>query len=292
MSFNQKYYEIYNLVKKDIEKVERELTEEINLSPFTDNILKNFLTRKAKRIRPLLSFLYLRALNKNIDENQYSFQTVIEIIHNASLIHDDVIDESETRRGEKTLNTTFGNKIAILAGDYLLSTALKKLNALNTPQIISLCAGTLENMCQGEVYQYFNKFRIVTIDEYIKKTEQKTARLFQTALIGAMKLAGESDLNEVNEFARNFGLAFQIRDDLINISEKSDLKPSQNDISNGIYNAPVIFAGNTSNLNEGIEKTKYLLNNYIVEADKHLKSLDNNQYTRAIRELLEILNDV
>ena len=125
MSFNQKYHEIYNLVKKDIEKVERELTEEINLSPFTDNILKNFLTRKAKRIRPLLSFLYLRALNKNIDEKQYSFQTVIEIIHNASLIHDDVIDESETRRGEKTLNTTFGNKIAILAGDYLLSTALK-----------------------------------------------------------------------------------------------------------------------------------------------------------------------
>ena len=292
MSFDEKYSKIYNLVKDEINTLENRLTDEIKLSPFTDCALKKFLTRKTKRIRPLLSFLYLKARNKKIDNAQYEFQTVIEIIHNASLIHDDVIDESLTRRGDATLNTNFGNKIAILTGDYLLSLALKKLNSLNSPQIITMCAQTLENMCQGEINQHFNKFHITTINEYLEKSEQKTARLFQTALCGSMLLSGENDTNDVNEFARNFGIAFQIRDDLLNLTDKSNLKPSQNDIENGIYNAPVIFAGSTSNLDEGIEKTKSLLNNYMVEADKHLNSIEDNQYTQAIRELLEILNDV
>lgn len=292
MAFSEKYKKIYNLVAADIKRLEEELISEIYLSPFIDNVLKDFLTRKTKRIRPLLSFLYLKASKKEIDEKQYSFQTVIEIIHNASLIHDDVIDECDTRRGEKSLNTKFNNKTAILAGDYLLSNALNKLNKLNKPQIITMCADTLGNMCQGEVNQYFNKFKYTTIDEYILKTEQKTAKLFQTALNGSMLLANENNLDIVNEFARCFGIAFQIRDDILNILQNSDLKPSQNDIENGIYNAPVIFAQNTSELNSGIEKSKSLLNNYIVKAKKLLTNLEENQYKTAIIELLDILNDI
>ena len=177
-----------------------------------------------------------------------------------------------------------------MTGDYLLSNALKKLNALNHPEIITMCAETLGNMCQGEVNQYFNKFKFTTIEEYIKKTEQKTAKLFQTALNGAMLIADSTELKQTDEFARNFGIAFQIRDDLLNILENSNLKPSHNDIENGIYNAPAIFSGDLSNIDKGIEKTKSLLNNYMVEADKHLNSIEDNQYTQAIRELLEILN--
>lgn len=292
MSFNEQYSKIYSLVEYDIKKVENELIEEINLSPFIDDILKNFLTRKTKRIRPLLSFLYLKASDKEINEKQYSFQTVIETIHNASLIHDDVIDESSTRRGEKTLNLCFNNKTAILTGDYLLSNALKKLNALSHPEIITMCAETLGNMCQGEVNQYFNKFKFTTIEEYIKKTEQKTAKLFQTALNGAMLIADSTELKQTDEFARNFGIAFQIRDDLLNILENSNLKPSHNDIENGIYNAPAIFSGDLSNIDKGIEKTKSLLNNYVIKAKSALTDLDDNKYKTAIGELLDILNDV
>ena len=292
MTFSEKYNNIYNLVATDIKKLEDEMISEIYLSPFIDNVLKDFLTRKTKRIRPLLSFLYLKASNKEIDEKQYSFQTVIEIIHNASLIHDDVIDECDTRRGEKSLNTQFNNKTAILAGDYLLSNALNKLNKLNKPRIITMCADTLGNMCQGEVNQYFNKFKYTTIDEYILKTEQKTAKLFQTALSGSMLLANENNLDIVTEFARSFGIAFQIRDDILNILQNSDLKPSQNDIENGIYNAPVIFAQNTSDLTVGIEKSKSLLNNYIVKAKELLTNLEENHYKAAIIELLDILNDI
>lgn len=292
MSFSEKYINIFNLVKEDITKIEYELTSEICLSACIDETLKDFLTQKTKRIRPLVSFLYLLASGKKIDECQYSFQTIIEIIHNASLIHDDVIDESDLRRGNTTINKKFNNKIAILTGDYLLSIALKKLNKLNSPEIIAICADTLEDMCQGEVNQYFNKYKFTGIEEYLKKTKQKTAKLFQTAVKGAMLLAGETDLTNADKFSLAFGIAFQIRDDILNLTETAKLKPAQNDIENGIYNAPVIFSGKTCNLDEGIAKTKSLLNNYVIEAIDALNNIDENPYKRAIIELLEILNDV
>ncbi len=292
MDFNKKYNKISELVKNDLLKLEDELLSSINLAAEIDETLKTFLTNKPKRIRPLVSFLYLRTSNIEPDKRQYAFQTAIEIIHNASLIHDDVVDESDIRRGSKTLNKIFNNKTAILTGDYLLSIALEKLNSLNSPETISMCANTLANMCIGEVNQYFSKFKIPTLEQYLKKTEQKTAKLFQTAVCGAMQLSGKTAITEAENFSHAFGMAFQIRDDILNLTALNSLKPSQNDISEGIYNAPVIFAGNTSNLDEGIEKTKTLLNNYVVEAEKALSNLEDNKYKLALKELLGILNHV
>ena len=292
MDFNKKYNKISELVKNDLLKLEDELLSSINLAAEIDETLKTFLTNKPKRIRPLVSFLYLRTSNIEPDKRQYAFQTAIEIIHNASLIHDDVVDESDIRRGSKTLNKIFNNKTAILTGDYLLSIALEKLNSLNSPETISMCANTLANMCIGEVNQYFSKFKIPTLEQYLKKTEQKTAKLFQTAVCGAMQLSGKTAITEAENFSHAFGMAFQIRDDILNLTALNSLKPSQNDISEGIYNAPVIFAGNTSNLDEGIEKTKTLLNNYVVEAEKALSNLEDNKYKLALKELLVILNHV
>lgn len=292
MNFNKKYNKISELVKNDLLKLEEELLSSINLAAEIDETLKTFLTNKPKRIRPLVSFLYLSASNIEPDKRQYAFQTAIEIIHNASLIHDDVVDESDIRRGSKTLNKIFNNKTAILTGDYLLSIALEKLNSLNSPETISMCANTLANMCIGEVNQYFSKFKIPTLEQYLKKTEQKTAKLFQTAVCGAMQLSGKTAITEAENFSHAFGMAFQIRDDILNLTALNSLKPSQNDISEGIYNAPVIFAGNTSNLDEGIEKTKTLLNNYVVEAEKALSNLEDNKYKLALKELLGILNHV
>ncbi len=291
MSFSKKYSEIFDIVREDIKKVEDNLVEDINLSPFVNETLQNFLMRKPKRIRPLLAFLYLRALGIEPDEKQYTFQSAIEIIHNASLIHDDVVDEAEIRRGEDSINKKFNNKTAILTGDYLLSIALRKLNEVNSPETISLCADTLAEMCQGEVQQYFNKFKITTIEDYLKKTEQKTAKLFQTAVIGGLILTGKTELDDAKNFSHAFGMAFQIRDDILNITEAESLKPSQNDIENGIYNAPVIFTGKTSDLSVGIEKTKSLLNNYVNEAGKALKNLEDSRFKIALKELLDILNN-
>ena len=288
MIFIDNYFEILNIVRSEINKTNSEILSAINLSPEFDPALKTFLSTNPKRIRPLISYLYTRACGKNIDDRQLSFQSAIEIIHNASLIHDDVVDESDSRRGNLSLNKQFNNKLAILCGDYLLSIALEKLNNLNQPEIIDMCADTLKNMCIGEVNQYYSKFKITSIENYLEKTAQKTAKLFQTAVLGSVILAGIEDRKSAYDFSLNFGIAFQIRDDLLNITAKNDLKPLQSDIQNGIYNAPVILGGGISNLHDGIEKTKVLLNNYIDKAQNALSNLEENKYKQALVKLLEL----
>ena len=292
MNFGDSYQKISNLVKGDIAELVKQLQAEIGLESGIDRAISEFLNGKSKRIRPVIAFLYLRASGYEPDERQYNLQTAVEILHNASLLHDDVIDESETRRGQNTINNQFNNKIAILSGDYLLAFALDKLNSLNCPQIVALCANTVREMCRGEIFQDLTRGKIPTLDQYLKKTEQKTAGLFRLAIEGALLLAGASDTKSAKEFALNFGTAFQIRDDLLNITGSQNLKPVKNDIQEGIYNAPVIFSGNTSELTKGIEKTKDLLNNYVIKSQKAVELLENNRYKTALRELLDLLNNV
>lgn len=241
--------------------------------------LKSFLNAPAKRIRPLLSVLYLKANQKELTQNHYKLLTAVELIHNASLIHDDIIDNAETRRGHKTLNVIFNSKIAVVTGDYLLTAALDYINEIKLPLIIKKFTCTLAEMCQGEFSQYFDTNKIPTLDDYIKKTKQKTAALFMTALECSMIISNSDSENALN-FAENFGIAFQIKDDLTNIlTTKSDIK-------NGIYTAPVILSGSVNN--PAIEKTYSLLNNYICNALKYLNSLKNSPYKTALHALGEI----
>lgn len=285
MSFKDNYNNILNIVNDDIERVNKELTAFININEPLKTKLVNFLTAPSKRIRPLLTFLYLRANDIEITENHYTLLTAVELVHNASLIHDDIIDESKTRRCEKTLNCEFDNKLAVIAGDYILSEALKKISLLNSSEIIDMFAQTLADMCEGETFQYFNKFKIPALDDYLKKTEQKTAKLFQTALEASAIISNTKSRKQAVEFGKNFGIAFQIRDDLINV------KTLQADISDGIYTAPVIFSNSTSVSQSGIEKTNCLLNNYINSAKQLLQNVENNKYKEALIELLELFNN-
>lgn len=289
MGFFEEYNKILNPIQEDLNEIENRITQSIKLSCALDDLLRDFLTQKAKRIRPVLSLLYLRANNIKPTDAHYDFLTAIEIIHNASLVHDDVIDESNTRRESETLNSKFNNKIAILTGDYLLTNALNFLNNLNSPEIISLCSNTLSEMCQGEVEQYFNRFKITSIENYLKKTEQKTAKLFQTAVEGAIILSKNLERKNAANLGYNFGMAFQIRDDLLNISGIDKTKPFQNDIAHGIYNAPIIFAEQTEDLSTGFAKTETLLNNYVINAENTIKHLEENIYKQSIKKLLGIL---
>jgi len=292
MSFNEQYQKILNIVKDDIEQINKRLILHIDINePIKTNLL-NFLTAPSKRIRSLLAILYLKANNISIKEKHYDFLTAIELIHNASLIHDDIIDESSTRRLQKTLNTELGNKLAVISGDYLLSLAMAEIGKLNSFELIEILSKTLENMCKGEVFQQINKFKIPSLEEYLLKSEQKTASLFQSTLTGSILINDCNTIKNTSEFGLNFGLAFQIRDDLKNVISYCETKSIHSDISDGIYNAPVIFAGNIYDLKAGIEKTYGLLNNYIDKSLELIKdSLEENQYTRTIMELLELIRD-
>lgn len=252
------YPEIISVVRGDIERLESEIVKDLS---FPNNALNELLLAPAKRIRPALAFLFIRALGIEPSDEDFAIQTAVELAHSASLIHDDIIDISENRRGMKTLNAQFGDKTAVLTGDYILSVALGKI--VDKPEILREFLETFSQMAQGEINQYFTRFEIPTLEEYLHKTVQKTAGLFKLALR--------------NDFGLNFGIAFQIHNDLKDIDE---------DIKNGIYTAPVIFAGGTEITPAALEKTKDLINTYLDKAASELENLPRNKYSQALREIL------
>lgn len=283
MNFQKKYNNILNYEQENIKLVLKNMMFGIVVQEPLKSKLFELLNAPSKHIRPLVSFLYLKALGEKIDDAQVLYQSAIELVHNVSLIHDDVIDDSKVRRSLPTLNSQFGNKLAVMTGDYLLSRAMQKVLDIGNLELVKLFSDTLEVMSSGEISQHFGKFQIPTIEEYIKKSEQKTAKLFETAVCGSLLVAKSN--NDGLDFAKNFGIAFQIRDDLINC------KTTNTDISDGIYTAPVIFSEDTKVTSDAIEKTKSLLNNYIDEALKCLSKIDENEYKLALVELLELMRD-
>ncbi len=280
------YEEIKNLFKKELEMIEDKMIAEIAVREPLQSSLIDFLKAPSKRIRSVLSMLYYKAVcQKEISDKQLEFLACTELIHNASLIHDDIIDESEKRRGKKSLYAEFNTKLGVLAGDYLLSVALEKLTDLGMAKIFSQ---TFKNMCIGEINQNFDRYKIGTLDDYIEKSKNKTGYLFETAIFGMMELADINfDKNKSKEFGLNLGIAFQINDDLKNLTGEDNLKPQKSDIAEGIYTAPVIFANNIDNYDKGVEKTIFLLNNYIEKSKLIIEEFSQNYYTKIIKDYLQ-----
>ena len=285
---DEKYQAVLDVVKADIERVNKNLEIETELNPALAKEIEEFLQAPSKRIRSLFSILYMRASKMYLLPVHYELFAAVELIHNASLIHDDVIDESKLRRNKKTLNDTFDNRLAVISGDYLLGAALKKLVKIASLKVIDIFADALKTMCKGEVCQYFNRFKKTDIETYIEKSTQKTASLFVSTLHAAIVLADGGFDEKSREFAETFGLAFQIRDDLLNVINK-DKSKSASDVDEGIYTAPMILS---DNLPDGIEKTRDLLNNYVNCAKHCISDLEGSVYKTALYELLELLNDL
>lgn len=285
---HEKYQNIVDVVKADIEKVNNNLVFDFDLKSELADKLKNLLIYPSKRIRSLMTILYLRASKIYLLPTHYQLLACVELVHNASLIHDDVIDKSNMRRNQKTINDLFDNHLAVLSGDYLIGIALEKLVEIGSLDVMQNFALLLQNMCRGEVNQYFDKFKKINLQEYIDKSTQKTASLFECALNSSLLLASTNYDEKQSEFAINFGLAFQIRDDLMNVLDKDNSKLS-NDIQNGIYNAPYILS---DELSDGIEKTKELLNNYVNCAKQCIDDLEDSVYKKALFELLELIENV
>lgn len=293
MNFDEKYNSIKNIANDELKLIEQKITGAIALdSPLQSKILE-FLKAPSKRIRPLFVILYLKSCQDTINNNQSELLAAVELVHNASLIHDDIIDQSGIRRGRETIHSVFGKKLGVISGDYVLSLAMEKISKFGQKSILEKFSHTFKQMCIGEIIQDFNRYKIPSIEEYIEKSKNKTAYLFETALVCCAQLGEKSyDIKKLSDFALNFGIAFQIRDDLINIIQSDNLKPANNDINDGIYNAPVIFAGTPEKYKTGIEKTKDLLDNYVAQAQKGIKDLPENKYSAALKDFLELLKDV
>ena len=252
MTFSEKYSEIKQLVSDEMYEIENNLTDfYCGSDDLQENLLK-IIKAPSKRIRPLLALLYLKMYNADITYEQIEVQSAVELIHNATLIHDDVVDKSSKRRNNSTLNEVFDNSLAVVTGDFLLSIAIQKLLDIKSCNILKFFSIAIKRMCIGEINQYFNRYKIIEFDEYLDKCKYKTAELFMASLISSAQIA-DLDINMAKDFAKRFGIAFQIRDDLLNFTENSSDKPSRNDVEDGIYTAPVIFAKDLKNIDYGIE---------------------------------------
>lgn len=199
-----------------------------------------------KLFRPLLSLLASGA-SGSIEQPHIETAAVAELIHVATLLHDDVLDEADLRRGRATIRSQWGNKVSILSGDYLLAQASLKLSQLNNCRLVSIFATVLSNLCEGEVEQIRSSFNLDTSwESYFKKSICKTASLFSACCESAGVLNGlsEDQIQSLRQFGEKFGIAFQIIDDLLDYTSSAAQlgKPVLDDLKNGLLNAPVLLA--------------------------------------------------
>lgn len=217
----------------------------------TDGLLSQALehikNRGGKRMRPMLIFLLAKNFGQVSDVTQNA-ALGLELLHTASLVHDDVVDESTERRGQASVNATYNNKVAVLVGDYVLSTALLYISYTRSDIIVRELANLGRTLSNGEILQLSNiRNQIISEDVYYQVIMQKTAALFEScATIGALSAGASSvQVEAAKVFGRNIGIIFQIRDDIFDYFDSKDIgKPTGNDMMEGKLTLPIIYALN------------------------------------------------
>jgi octaprenyl-diphosphate synthase len=211
--------------------------------------LSHIRQRGGKRMRPILTLLMAKNFGAISDITQNS-AVGLELLHTASLVHDDVVDESSERRGQASVNASYNNKVAVLVGDYILSTALLHVSYTGHQRIIEYLAELGRTLAAGEILQLSNiQNQAISEEVYYQVIKQKTAALFEAcAAIGAMSGgATEEEMKKARQFGQNLGIMFQIRDDIFDYFDSKEIgKPTGNDMREGKLTLPVIYALNTT----------------------------------------------
>ena len=236
----------------------------------TDGLLSDTLQhirkRGGKRMRPMLTLLIASNYGQVNSVTQHA-AVGLELLHTASLVHDDVVDESGERRGQPSVNASFNNKVAVLVGDYILSTALLNVSLTNHTEIIKSLAQLGQTLSSGELLQ-MNNFKEDGISEeiYYRVIEQKTASLFATcAKNGALSVGVFSEeVSASYEFGKAIGMIFQIRDDIFDYFDSKEIgKPTGNDMAEGKLTLPVIYALKSTGLESMLQLAKKVKNGTI-----------------------------
>ncbi len=214
-------------------------------NPLLQKALSHLLQKTGKLMRPTLTLLSAR-LTGQTNEQVFHVALALELLHTATLIHDDVVDESDMRRGQASINSLLGNKVAVLTGDFVLSCALQHAALTHNTQVVSVVSELGQTLADGELFQLHNTTS-EKIDEasYYEVIRKKTASLFAAcAQLGAlMSGATADDVERMRQFGQLAGMCFQLRDDMLDLSSSDELgKPTGNDLREGKLTLPVIHA--------------------------------------------------
>lgn len=219
--------------------------------PLLHEVFLNISSRKGKMMRPMLTLLVIRLLGGVIDDKAMHTAATFEYFHTASLVHDDIVDESEQRRGVKSIHCSYGNKVAVLVGDYLLANGLLCASKVDSPRLVGIVSKAAQALASGEILQLSNVSN-QSIDEnvYYDIINRKTAALFSACSeAGALRAStDENVIQNMSLFGHYVGMCFQIRDDIFDYDTSADIgKPTGNDMKEGKLTLPLIYALNHSN---------------------------------------------
>lgn len=260
----------HEAVAADFEKLNQSILDELHSEVgLVENIGQYIVEGGGKRLRPVSVLLCNRALSGD-PGLAVQMATVIEFIHTATLLHDDVVDESSRRRGRDTANEIWGNAPAVLVGDFIYSRAFQLMVRIGNPDIMSLMADTTNQIAEGEVQQLLNAGNPeVTEQDYMQVVRKKTAILFSAATEAAAILAGadETVQTRLKDYGMNLGMAFQIQDDLLDyLGDSEELgKNLGDDLAEGKPTLPLIYL-----LHQGSDAEKALVERALKEKDVSL----------------------
>jgi|TARA_B110000305_G_scaffold242210_1_gene321263 octaprenyl-diphosphate synthase len=312
-------------IKQEMELFEGKFSKSmISNVPLLNRITHYVVNRKGKQMRPMFVFLTAKMLsNGEINEKVFRAASVIELIHTATLVHDDVVDSSNIRRGFFSLNALWKNKIAVLVGDFLLSKGMLLCIDNNDFDLLKLISKSVKDMSQGELLQ-IEKSRRLDINEevYFEIIRKKTASLISSccALGAASSNASQNKIDQLASFGEKIGIAFQLKDDLFDYGDKKIGKPVGIDLKEKKLTLPIIYSLNNSSNSKkrwlidciknhnnnkkviqdvieyvkesgGIEYTLSKLKFFRLEALKELRNLPNNQYKESLTDLVNYVID-
>ncbi len=319
----QNFSEIHALMKSDLVMMDEILVNRLDSNVDLISQMSQYIINSGgKRIRPLLLLLCARATNYKGDYH-HSMAVVIELIHTATLLHDDVVDSSSTRRGQETANELWGNAPSVLVGDFLYSRAFEIMVEPNSMQIMKILSKATNQISEGEVLQLLNiKNDKVSQTEYFEVIERKTACLFKAAcqIAGILSESNQNTIGALGSFGMHLGNAFQIIDDTLDYESDSLVMGNEigDDLSEGKVTLPMIYAlentkgseketlshaiknADSSNIDNivdillsvnAFEYSRKIAKNESTKALKSLEVIPSSEYRSALQLLCELSLD-
>lgn len=298
---------ISNNIEEELKDYNRSLNNSIKSNvKLINTIVKYILNRKGKTFRPILCILSSR-LNGSPTDTTYLSAATVEILHVATLLHDDVVDDAEIRRGWPTINKIWNNKLTILVGDYMFSKSLKNISLLKNFESIEILSSISERLSEGEILQIENAInKNISEEVYFKMVQDKTASLLGAACkLGYISNSNGKNKGNIQKFGEYLGIAYQLKDDLFDVLGKVDVigKKSNLDLKKNMLTLPYIHMLNSVETNrrkEIISKLKY---HYNKQDLKNIKLLINkyngieyteekiNEYTALALKELNVFED-
>ena len=312
-----------NLIAQELQTFEQKFAKSVkSQTPSLDRVMKYIIKRKGKQLRPMFVFLSAK-LHGPVNESTYRAAALVELLHTATLVHDDVVDESLERRGFFSINALWKNKIAVLVGDYLLSKGLLLSIEAQEFKQLQILSEAVKQMSEGELLQ-MEKARKLNINEdiYFEIIRSKTASLLSSACaVGSWSTCNDEGITEkMKQFGEKTGIAFQIKDDLFDYGSVDIGKPTGNDLKEKKLTLPLIYTLNNINKTEkrkiiyiiknqnkdpeqikfvlqkvtetgGIEYAKNKMEEYRDEALKILFEFPESDVRRALEELVLYTTD-